>query len=342
MNHNNKELLNQIIEELEEDKKAAQKNLNHNLDRISEINIYLKSLLDKEDIDFKVFSPRNIENLYSDQISSCNEEKNQLELQNREYYARINKLSSLLSKLFAYQSDEKKELYLDNSLQDNEHNSFILLETDRQRIAKDLHDTSLQNLTAIVHKVELASMYISQDPIRAKLELSIISNSIKETINEIRETIFDLRPMSFDDFGFRELLESYIEKEIENKNIKVVIDKLCLNTTDQYILLFLFRVIKECFGNAVKHSKCDEIHLKIDDSENNRLYIDISDNGSGFDVDEKNFEKNKHFGLIIVRERVKLMQGNIDIKSDENGTEVHIVIPINNMQQKGEKQKYAN
>jgi signal transduction histidine kinase len=93
----------------------------------------------------------------------------------------------------------------------DKYNAFVLLETDRQRIAKDLHDTSLQNLTAIVHKVELASMYINQDPIRAKMELSVISNSLKDTINEIRDTIFELRPMSFDDLGFRDLLASYIE-----------------------------------------------------------------------------------------------------------------------------------
>ena len=212
----------------------------------------------------------------------------------------------------------------------DEYNSLILLETDRQRIAKDLHDTSLQNLTAIVHKVELASMYINQDPIRAKLELSSISNSLKETINEIRDTIFELRPMTFDDFGFRELLDSYINKETEKKNIKVIFDKYCLNIKEQSILIFIFRVIKECLGNSVKHSKCSEIHLKIDDSENDTLYIDIIDNGIGFDIEEKNLEKNKHFGLIILRERVKLMQGTVDMFSDENGTRVHIAIPISN------------
>ena len=175
-------------------------------------------------------------------------------------------------------------------------------------------------------------MYINQDPIRAKLELNTISNSIKETINEIRDTIFELRPMTFDDLGFRELLDSYIDKETEKKNIKVIFDKYSLSTKEQSVLIFTFRVIKECLGNAVKHSKCSEIHLVIDDSDNKKLIIDITDNGTGFDIEEKNLEKNKHFGLIIIRERVKLMKGTIDMISDENGTKVHITIPINNMQ----------
>ena len=331
MNNSGKELLSQVIDDLEEEKKEAQRKLNHNLDRISEINVYLKSLLDKEDSDFKVFSPRNVESLYSNQISDSNEEKNALELENRDYYAKINKLNSMLIKLNNLLSgdvtDESEEA--DDEFKDKKFNSIVLLETERQRIAKDLHDTSLQNLTAIIHKVELASMYVNQDPVRTKLELSTISNSIKETINEIRETIFDLRPMTFDDFGFREMLDAYIEKEIENKNIKFVMDKFCLNINEQSVLLFLFRVIKECFGNAVRHSKCDEIHMFIDDSQNNHLILKISDNGSGFDINENKSEKNKHFGLIILKERVKLMQGNIEIDSSEKGTSINITIPIN-------------
>ena len=252
-----------------------------------------------------------------------------LEEENRLYYGKINKLSGILSKIYSFQSENSKYRLIKKNSRESEYNSFVLLENDRQRIAKDLHDTSLQNLTAIIHKVELASMYINQDPIRAKLELSTISNSIKATINEIRDTIFELMPMTFDDLGFKELLDSYIDKEIEKKNIKVIFDKYCLSTNDQPILIFMFRVIKECLSNSVKHSKCSEIHLKIDDSENDKLHIEINDNGSGFDIEEKNLKKNKHFGLIIIKERVKLMQGTINMNSNENGTRINIVIPIN-------------
>ena len=330
MNENQKEVFKQIIEQLEEDKKEAQKKLNRNLDRISEININLKNLYDKENYDTSFFSPRSIENLYNEQIASFNEEKKILDEENRDYYICINKLSNILGKLYAFQSSDGiyKVVPKRNS---EDYNSFILLETDRQRIAKDLHDTSLQNLTAVVHKVELASMYINQDPIRAKMELSIITDSIKEIINEIRDTIFELRPMSFDDLGFRELLDSYLEKIIKNKNINIIFDKYTLNSNEQSILIFIFRVIKECISNSIKHSKCDEIHISIDDSDEKNLYLQVIDNGTGFDVEEKNLEKNKHFGLIIMKERVKLMQGDIDIKSDKNGTQVKIMLPINNI-----------
>lgn len=330
VNERQAETLKEIVFQLEEDKKNAQKNLNKNLDRISEINISLKNLLDKENFDIDVLSPRSIENLYGEQVVAYNEEKNALEEENRKYYLTINKLSDIIAKIRSFQSVDSVYRVVPRKDQDK-YNSFVLLETDRQRIAKDLHDTSLQNLTAIVHKVELASMYINQDPVRAKMELAVISDSIKETINEIRDTIFDLRPMSFDDLGFRELLASYIEKEKENKNISIIFNKYNLSTRDQSYLIFIFRVIRECLGNAVKHSKCKEIQLVIDDSDGKNLIIEIIDDGTGFDIEDKNLEKNKHFGLIILRERVKLMQGNLEMVSNENGTKVHISIPLNNL-----------
>lgn len=343
MNEGKKELLSKVIEEMEEDKKSVQRDLNRNLDRIAEINVYLKSLLDKEDSDFKVFSPRNIESIYSEQIATCNSEKNSLELENRDYYAKINKFNTLLEKLYKASSveeeDTNKSCCENNEIKNNDNDvkyrardSILSQEAERQRIARDLHDISLQNLTAIIHKVELASMYVNQDPIRTKLELSTISNSLKETINEIRETIFDLRPMTFDDIGFKELLDSLIEKETENNDIDIIIDKYELSVEDRVVLMVLFRIIRETLGNSVRHSKCTEIHISIDDSQNNEVVYDIVDNGIGFDVNEKIKQNNKHYGLIILEERVKLMQGEINFDSSKDkGTRIHITIPLDNI-----------
>ena len=69
INEKQKKLLEDIIEQLEDNKKVAQKKMNCNLDRISEINVSLKTLLDKEEFDTDIFSPRNIEHLYSEQIN---------------------------------------------------------------------------------------------------------------------------------------------------------------------------------------------------------------------------------------------------------------------------------
>lgn len=335
------ELLGEVIEELEDNKKSLQKDLNKNLNRISEIDVYIKSMKDKEDEDFRFFSPRNFKSVYSEQILICNEEKDSLETENKEYYGKINNLNNLLKKLYML-SAKKETTELNANVDDtifnetvSEDNAYIVRdsvisqEAERQRIARDLHDYSLQNLTALIHKVELALMYVNQDPIRTKLELSIISNSLKDTINEIREIIFDLRPMTLDDLGFKDLLDSFISKEVEQKGVNVIFDKYYLSVENKNLLIILFRIIKETVCNALKHSKCDEIHISIDDTVNNEIVYDISDNGCGFDVNEKLRQNNKHYGLIILKERVKLINGNINFDSSEGkGTKIHINIPI--------------
>ena len=69
--------------------------------------------------------------------------------------------------------------------------------------------------------------------------------------------------------------------------------------------------------------------MVIDDSDSKNLIIKIIDDETGFDIDNKNLEKNKHFGLIIIRERVNLLQGNIEMTSNKSGTKVHITVPLN-------------
>ena len=95
---------------------------------------------------------------------------------------------------------------MDKIIENNNLTIFKVQEEERQRIARDLHDTSLQNLTHLIHKIELSSLYIDKDPIQAKLELSIVEKSLRKTIEEIRNIIYDLRPMSFDDLGLKNAL----------------------------------------------------------------------------------------------------------------------------------------
>ena len=93
-------------------------------------------------------------------------------------------------------------------------------EMDRKRIANELHDTSIQDLTHIIHQIELAGFYIDIDATKAKLELASVNDEIRKIIKDIRNTIFDLRPMSFDDLG----LTGAIENLIDVLNNRFVID----------------------------------------------------------------------------------------------------------------------
>ena len=84
-------------------------------------------------------------------------------------------------------------------------------ENERKRIKRDLHDTTLQNLTHVMHQIELGEMQMETDAVGAKLELMSARQNLKNVISEIRNLIFDLRPMSFDDLGLKETFENFID-----------------------------------------------------------------------------------------------------------------------------------
>lgn len=290
--------------------------LNNNLVKLQEAKEFENTFLANEELDYKVFSPRNKEALHKDEISKIREEKAFYENENEKLIDRKNALGIKIGKLEKVLSEEREQGYATLKIQ----------EADRQRIARDLHDTSLQNLAHLVHKIELSSMYIDTDPIHAKLELTVVNKKLKAVIDEIRNTIFNLRPMTFDDLGMKAALERLIAVINENKDYVVDLDIEDVSCENNLLLVTIYRVIQECLNNIVKHSKATRIffHSKLIDG---KYYIVIKDNGIGFHLDEIENEEDMHFGMTLMKERVELIGGEVSIQSD-NGTEIKICIPI--------------
>ena len=206
-------------------------------------------------------------------------------------------------------------------------------EEERQRIARDLHDTSLQTLAHLVHKLELCNLYMDKDVFQAKLEILSIRQNLKDVIEEIRNTIFDLRPMSFDDLGVEETFNRFIERENHDKKFKIISDVEKIDFSHELLILTLYRVIQECVSNAIKHSEGTEIHITAKNKSNDMYQVIIADNGKGFTKEEAD-EKTNHFGLLIMKERVSILNGTIDIQSEiGKGTKVIIELPLTNVEE---------
>lgn len=202
-------------------------------------------------------------------------------------------------------------------------------EKERQRIARDLHDSSLQDLTHLIHQVELCSLYIDEDSVKAKLELATIGSGLRKVIDDIRNRIYDLRPMTFDDLGLRETLLNLFSLLNLDGNFEIItdIDEINSDSSDekkQVLLIMLYRIIQECVQNALKHSKGNQIKVSLKESDLS-YSINVKDNGVGFDLLEA-AKKDKHFGLRVVNERVFLLNGKMQIDT-KNGTSIMIEIP---------------
>lgn len=314
-----KEILDKLYNDFLKEKESLQEEIDNCNNKISEIDTYINSITGMEDSDFKVFSPRDVESIYKDSLKENRNLKSKYESDCQEYIKKRERIDSRLRKV--------KKLLLEYN---DEVQIFDIQERERQRISRDLHDSSLQNLTHTIHKLELASLYIDKDPIQAKLEIAEISKDIKGVIEEIRNTIFDLRPMQFDDLGLKDSVEQLVEKIKKDSSIDIKCDiDDNIKSNDKNVLLTIFRIIQECINNAIKHSNGNLIELKIKNVDD-CFDIIIKDDGEGFNVDEVFSEKAKrHFGLMILEERVNILNGTINIESEiEKGTKVHVQLPL--------------
>lgn len=324
MEKSNFRILSELYQSLKDEQDGLLEKVNKNLNRIEEIDLYIKSILEKQDSDYKVFSPRNVELIYKEQIDSCNLEKYSLENENKNSYKQINKIGRYLGDLSGIIEDGSEEV----EVQPINLQVMDIQEKERQRIARDLHDITLQNLTHLIHKIELSTMFINQDPLRAKLELAAISKSLKATISDIRNVIFDLHPMSFDDLGLKDSLFNFFSNLENDTNFKVETDIEEIDCQNELILLTVFRLIQEACMNAVYHSDGDL--LKIELKRENTLYkIVIKDNGKGFKPNDSTVFDKHHFGLTVMKERIGILNGKMEITSNQEfGTEIQIYLPI--------------
>lgn len=309
-------LLLEILSELKQNRTEIDEKLRKNLCCIKEAEVYSNTYLKTEpEEDVKVFSPRNIDSDYKKEIDNINQKKSQYEEENKLLIQKKKSLSSKIERI-------------ENILKNGEDSLTVLSvqEEDRKRIARDLHDISLQNLTHLIHQIELSGLYIDEDPIRAKLELSVVSKRLKETIDEIRNIIFDIRPMVFDDLGLKAAMERLIESFNEENKYEVELDIEDVSCETNIILVTIYRIVQECLNNIIKHADATKICLSCKHKDD-ICYISISDNGKGFITSVDN-GKN-HFGILCMKERIKLLRGNIHIDSvPEKGTSIMISIPL--------------
>lgn len=203
-------------------------------------------------------------------------------------------------------------------------------EEERKRVARDIHDGPAQSLANLIIKAEVCEKLLDVDIEKSKEELRELRKCTRESIKDIRKIIYNLRPMSIDDLGFVPALQRYIERFQSDTNITVdfiILSQVALE--DSIKSVSIFRIIQEVLNNTRKHAHATFVEVRIEMNSND-IAISIMDNGVGFNVEDTKLQDKEDggFGLVNMRERVELLNGNIEIKSEENiGTTVLVSIP---------------
>lgn len=315
-------IIQNLIHDMKNELSELNDEISMNNDDIKQGELYVKTLVSDEDNDLKVFSPRNPANLYSRQINDFNKKRNDLETVNRDLYRKRNLLMQRIESLSSIINDSDIVNVAETYEPEVSRTILEKQEEERKRIARDLHDSTVQTLVHLTHKLELTQKYMDVDPLRAKLELSSVSKILKESINEMRDIIYSLRPMALDDMGLTSLLDHLKENLLQKTTMNIDFKIDVRSEIDSVIQINLFRIIQECCNNAIKHSYGNNLSVNLYEKED-ELHLTISDDGVGYV--KENSTDTHHFGLSSIEERVHLLKGTLNIESGI-GTTIRIVI----------------
>lgn len=201
-------------------------------------------------------------------------------------------------------------------------------EEERKRVSREIHDGPAQMMANVMMRSDLIErVYRERGSDDAFKEIRDLKKMVRNALYEVRRIIYDLRPMALDDLGLVPTLKKYLQTTEEyHKKTKIVFS----NLKEEKRLpanyeVALFRLIQESVQNAIKHAKPSEIQVKLE-IDKSKVSVVIKDDGAGFDTSQK---KTNSFGLIGMRERVELLEGELSIDSKiGKGTVVLIQIPI--------------
>jgi two-component system, NarL family, sensor histidine kinase DegS len=203
-------------------------------------------------------------------------------------------------------------------------------ENERQRLARQIHDGPAQSLTNLILQAEICERLFDSDPVRARVELGNLKNSVNTTFQKIREFILTLRPMMLDDLGLIPTLKQYVqdfeEKTKLSTNLTMLGRETRLPSTTE---VTIFRMIQELLNNVQAHAHATHIQVFLD-FQDAIVVTSVEDDGSGFDVEEmqKAMQQRKGLGLRTIQERAEMLGGRVQIESHiGRGTKVRIEIP---------------
>ena len=206
---------------------------------------------------------------------------------------------------------EKLEVMLDDA------NTKLILVEERQRIARDLHDTLGQKLSLIGLKSDLAGKLITSNPKTAKREVADIHQTARVALKEVRELVSNMRGVKLEDELIR--IEQMLTAAQMNYNIN---GNRQLSNIPLLIENVLSMCLKEAVTNVVKHSQASTCTITIKQAPEETI-IKVKDDGIGITESLKTF---KGHGLRGMKERLEFLNGQLDITSS-NGTVLNIRMP---------------
>ena len=199
-------------------------------------------------------------------------------------------------------------------------------EQEKARIARELHDELAQSLTALKMDTIWVRDHLRDDPVGATAKLSQMLAMLDASVASTRRIAADLRPLLLDDLGLGSAIEWLVQNFTQRTGVPCALDlDEDVDLPEPYATA-VFRIVQESLANVAKHAEARRVRVRVarQDSE---LVLEVQDDGRGFDPAAA--RKPQSLGLVGLRERAHLLQGDVRIESTPGaGTRVEARIPM--------------
>jgi signal transduction histidine kinase len=203
-------------------------------------------------------------------------------------------------------------------------------EDERKRIARELHDVIMQDLSATLIKIDIYRQYPEKI---TSSSIEDIKKIIEKNLDDVYLIIKNLRPSILDDLGFEAAIRWLCEQHLESNGIRCYIN--IFNDINHIELtpqneIGLFRIIQEAIINISKHAGAENIFVLLE-IRNNKLIFEIEDDGCGFDSTAMALEQDsaRGLGLLGMRERASFFAWDLKICSAPGaGTRINLKVPL--------------
>jgi signal transduction histidine kinase len=188
-------------------------------------------------------------------------------------------------------------------------------EEERTRLARELHDDTIQAVIALKQRVQLAKKLVKDQ--NGRQSLKELETLAEQTVENLRRLTRALRPIYLEDLGLVTALEMLAREISQNNHLAVDFQKTgSERRLAREVELSLYRIAQEALTNVVKHSKATHADLSIG-FDNSEISLVVTDNGNGFIAPNSptEFAPNGHFGLLGIHERADLIGARLEIES---------------------------
>lgn len=198
-----------------------------------------------------------------------------------------------------------------------------IVEGERRRIARELHDSVSQQLFAAMMMMSAINEQSGDIPSKYQKQLQLIQDILNESQSEMRALLLHLRPVKLEGKTLKEGIELLLG-ELKTKTTIRMIWNIQDIHLDQTIEDHLFRIIQELLSNTLRHAKASMLEVYVSENEQSVL-LKVVDDGIGFDTNQ---EHPGNYGLRNIQERIFSMGGSVRILSFPNkGTSIEVTVP---------------